>query len=704
MQYQDTMDTFFDVELVWHNKWVRWYVDGVMLHENYLVDTWQQNPRKDVVIQLSVKTKIALEQITLSSANAFDLDCAPEYHTFSPCRPQESWKPRVGSIRGSFSNEEVDMFLQEIVATYPQITKLEELGHSVEGRIIHALCMGACTPPDNRTIPQVLYTGLHHAREPLSMMTLIYTIDILTTDYQNGNFAALELLSSRQLWFIPIVNPDGYAHNVMARVWEQNQVGQRKSGASTCTSSPPDAGVDLNRNYDVCFARDQNGSSNNPCGDDYNGVKAFSEPETQAVRNLVERRTSDFRVALNYHSYGMYFNIPFACQEKGVPRAPFHAIFMALAREMTRFNKFDYGQSWQSSDLYTVNGETSDWMWQTHGIFALSPEVGPKFDVMPVLGFWPLPDDVPYLSSELHYSNLYAARIAGPMYTVDVKSVKLTTMDATGSTVSVVAVHVLISNQGFRPETAEILGSFFLNGTNASKSVHLHLPSNVPSSGILDMESLTLRIPYSQKIAINDMTELYLIIRDALSCHLVRVAVHFSITQDKTFHTSFQTWKALPLPRCGTCSNFGANNDTPTSQEASLLCSALDDVAVLKPIETRPFTSIVFTENNFTTQRLQEWKSKASSLPSLMPWSASVAVVLILALILLAMCAVFFQQRRRPCSKRTNVNSSSKGSMRRQHAQYSRIQTDVPMSIEAEQTDDNIGDETSGFEAEFGER
>lgn len=303
-------------------------------------------------------------------------------------------------------------------------------------------------------------------------------------------------------------------------------MGQRKSAAPTCDSSPPDAGVDLNRNYDVCFARDKKGSSNKPCGDDYNGPSAFSEPETQAVRELVERNTSDFSVALNYHSYGRYFNLPFACQAEGEPTEPNNSMFVALAQEMAHFNGFNYGQPWKDSNLYTVNGETSDWMWQAHGIFAMSPEVGPGFEVESVPGFWPPSDDVPQLSSELHYSNLHLARMAGPVYALAVNGVQLGTIDDDGSASSFVSVEVTISNSGLRPATAELMGSVFVNGTSASDAVHLELEAEPEGSGSLSEQSHTLMIPYSGDDFHQSMKEikaLYLIVRDSFSCNLFRV-------------------------------------------------------------------------------------------------------------------------------------------------------------------------------------
>lgn len=48
-------------------------------------------------------------------------------------------------------------------------------------------------------------------------------------------------------------------------------------------------GVDLNRNYPWAFGEhDDVGSSDDPCSDVYGGPYPFSEPETQAIRNIIE--------------------------------------------------------------------------------------------------------------------------------------------------------------------------------------------------------------------------------------------------------------------------------------------------------------------------------------------------------------------------------------------------------------------------------
>ena len=59
-------------------------------------------------------------------------------------------------------------------------------------------------------------------------------------------------------------------------------------------------GVDLNRNFGYMWGYDDEGSSPDPYSETYRGASAFSEPETQALREFVNDR--EFKICLNYHT------------------------------------------------------------------------------------------------------------------------------------------------------------------------------------------------------------------------------------------------------------------------------------------------------------------------------------------------------------------------------------------------------------------
>lgn len=69
---------------------------------------------------------------------------------------------------------------------------------------------------DNPTLdegePEVYYSALHHAREPLSMQQLVYYMWYLLENYQTDSLVK-NLVNERELYFVPCVNPDGYLFN-----------------------------------------------------------------------------------------------------------------------------------------------------------------------------------------------------------------------------------------------------------------------------------------------------------------------------------------------------------------------------------------------------------------------------------------------------------------------------------------------------------
>ena len=71
-------------------------------------------------------------------------------------------------------------------------------------------------------------------------------------------------------------------------------------------------GVDLNRNYGYMWGYNDLGSTGweDVCRDDYRGPSAFSEPETRAIRDLIEK-WANIKIAINLHAYGNMLVVPF---------------------------------------------------------------------------------------------------------------------------------------------------------------------------------------------------------------------------------------------------------------------------------------------------------------------------------------------------------------------------------------------------------
>ena len=96
---------------------------------------------------------------------------------------------------------------------------------------------------------------------------------------------ARKLLRTRELWFLPVVNPDGYQYTFdHERLWRKTLRDNDGNGKIT-----NDDGVDPNRNYPERWDYDDEGSATISSDETYRGPRAASEPEVRADMNLVRQ-------------------------------------------------------------------------------------------------------------------------------------------------------------------------------------------------------------------------------------------------------------------------------------------------------------------------------------------------------------------------------------------------------------------------------
>lgn len=292
---------------------------------------------------------------------------------------------------------DVAAYLDSIHMDHPSITTAPfSIGTTHEGRDLWAMKISD-NPGVDEAEPEVLYNGLHHAREPIGAEALLYFMDHLTDNY-GSDPTATGIVNGRELYLVPVVNPDGYVYNETTYpsgggMWRKNR---RDNGDGSY-------GVDLNRNYGYQWGYDDEGSSPSTSSALYRGPSSFSEPETQALRDLCE--SHEFIIIMNYHSYGNLFLFPWGYDQLYTPD---HLYFMAMADSATTFNGYSPSPGW---GLYVTNGNSDDWDYgeqTTKGLaFGFTPEVGSSSD-----GFWPLPSRILPLCQENLPVNILMAQIA----------------------------------------------------------------------------------------------------------------------------------------------------------------------------------------------------------------------------------------------------------------------------------------------------
>jgi carboxypeptidase T len=256
--------------------------------------------------------------------------------------------------------------LEQAQATHPEIVSLAEIGQSVEGRAIAAVKISDQPGLDEPAEPALLFMGLHHAREHLTVEMALEVVRLFTEGY-GMDPALTNLVNQREIWVVPMVNPDGGEYDIATgsyRYWRKNR--RLNSNGSV--------GVDLNRNYS--FGWGGEGSSSLPSSDTYRGVEAFSEPETQAIRDFALAH-GNLTAAISFHSYGEMILYPFGHTVGGVPPvmdAIDRDAFVELGVQMAETNGYIPKQA---CDLYSVSGDTCDWLYAERGAFCFTFEIYP---------------------------------------------------------------------------------------------------------------------------------------------------------------------------------------------------------------------------------------------------------------------------------------------------------------------------------------
>jgi carboxypeptidase T len=268
------------------------------------------------------------------------------------------------AMTGYHSAESLEADLRRLAEDNPEVAQLHEIGRSVENRPIWALRLGERRGSSRK----VAFFGCHHAREWISVeVAYLLAEDLLAGAATDP---AREWLQEGEIWVAPMVNPDGHEFTRTSnRLWRKNR--RRNANGSF--------GVDPNRNYGYMWGTLDNNTTSSVASDDtYFGPRAFSEPETRAVRNLVAREL--FGGVLTYHSYSQLILYPWGHTEKEITDVADLREMRDLADDMQRLIGGVHGKTYvakQSSGLYLTAGDTTDWTYGEYDIPSFTVELRP---------------------------------------------------------------------------------------------------------------------------------------------------------------------------------------------------------------------------------------------------------------------------------------------------------------------------------------
>jgi carboxypeptidase T len=318
---------------------------------------------RSVIESSGISVEIAREDYVIAYGSDVDLKKAEKLGWLIASSPLVSAQDFPKNDAEFHNFAEITSAMQDLARENSDIVSLDSIGKSTEGRDLWHIRISTDLATSSQK-PGVIFMGGHHAREHLSIDTPLRLMQNLIAEYRANNPRIRRLIESREIHFIPCVNPDGSEFDISStdyKMWRKNRA-RNKDGSF---------GVDLNRNYG--FKWGTGGSSKDTSSDVYMGPAAFSENETQAIKNFIEN-THNITTLLSFHTFSELILYPWGHSYDPISNEKDHKVFQTMATKMATWNGYT---PQQASELYIASGDTTDWAYGTQKIFAFTFELDP---------------------------------------------------------------------------------------------------------------------------------------------------------------------------------------------------------------------------------------------------------------------------------------------------------------------------------------
>jgi len=293
--------------------------------------------------------------------------------------------------------------LPQIESDHSSIAKTFSIGTSYEGRDIPGIKISD-NVATNESEPEVFICAMHHAREAATVNVAMYIINYLTDNYGTDPDVT-NYVDTREIYIIPIVNPDGKVYDDSGggygsgRNWRKNR--------QPCTGG---IGTDPNRNYSYQWGG--SGSSGSCTSETFRGYEPFDAPCTAAVRDFFNAHP-DINLLVTYHSYGNLVLWPWGYTYNPIADADDRQVHELLGQGYASYTGYT---PQQASDLYIADGTTDDWSYGTTQNDAI-----PCFSWTVELaggGFYPSPSILPTMCADNTDGIMYLLEYADDPYKV----------------------------------------------------------------------------------------------------------------------------------------------------------------------------------------------------------------------------------------------------------------------------------------------
>jgi hypothetical protein len=293
------------------------------------------------------------------------------------CLSPESFGSRGYS--GYHNYDELVADLEALATDYPDICTLTNMGQGHVGLgDIWLLKISDDVETDEPDEADLLITGVHHAREPMSLEVPLAFARYLCKNYA-GDPDVQNVVDNLEFYIMPLMNVDGYIYDDV----EGERNWWRKNGYDWPGDEPGDygwgdgTGVDNNRNYPYMWGYDDEGSSGYPGDQTYRGPEAGSEPENQILMDLSQEKR--FKAAISYHQHGELILRPWGYYDNYTEDDDkFVEMADVINEEIYNYLGYYY-LSIGGWEFYNTNGGFVDYFYGVRGTLAVTIELNESF-------------------------------------------------------------------------------------------------------------------------------------------------------------------------------------------------------------------------------------------------------------------------------------------------------------------------------------
>ncbi|XP_012943223.1 carboxypeptidase D [Aplysia californica] len=226
--------------------------------------------------------------------------------------------------------------LERLVAKYPSLAKLHEIGTSVQGRKLYAIQITDYVNTREIGEPRFKYVANMHGNEPVGRELTIGLAQYLLSRYGTDH-RVTSLVDNTDIYLMPSMNPDGF----------------EKAYEGDCNGLVGRAnhnGVDLNRNFP----------------DQFSSSTSLIQPETAAIINWL-KTDPHFVLSANFHGGSLvanypYDNSPYGYSQGFYSKSPDDSAFRSLAYTYSKAHAtMSLGHQCQGDNF--LNGITNGAHW-----------------------------------------------------------------------------------------------------------------------------------------------------------------------------------------------------------------------------------------------------------------------------------------------------------------------------------------------------